>query len=233
MTSRSLDPRLSLVFDLYDPCDLGADIGTDHAYLPIFLLREGIAVRALACDIGQGPIERAREHIASAGLSAAIATLRTDGLHGVQSFHPDHILIFGMGGELIVKILSEAPWVCDPSIRLILQPMSRSEVLRRYLWENGFSIVGETISRENDRIYQTVCAEWRGVREPFTSLDCLVGKREHLSASPLYEPFLKQKIRIARNILAGKSRAKAPDLETDRETLRALEERLREMGETK
>ena len=227
---KRFNPRLRSAVDYVRRGAAIADIGTDHAYLPIFLLREGIAERAIACDIGRGPIDRARENIASAGLSDRISTLRTDGLHGVEPFHPDHILIFGMGGELIVKILSEAPWVHDASIRLILQPMSRVEVLRRYLWENGFSIVGETLSREDDRIYQTICAEWRGRSEAFTSLDCLIGKRECNAASPLYIPFLKQKIRVAEQILAGRSQAKTADIGAQQEELQALKERLLEIG---
>ena len=229
---KHLEPRL---FSAVSYVRLGAsiaDIGTDHAYLPIYLLREGIASGALACDIGAGPISCACENISAAGLSDRISTLQTDGLHGVERFSPDHILIFGMGGELIVKILSEAPWVCDPAIRLILQPMSRAEVVRKYLWENGFRIVGETLSQEDDRIYQTLCAEWCGKTEPFDPIDCLVGKREQLASAPLSLAFLKQKIRIARQIIAGKSRSKSPDLVAEREILQTLETRLLELGGT-
>lgn len=233
LMEKHLDPRLHSAIDYVRRGAVVADVGTDHAYLPIFLLREGVASRAVACDIGEGPIERARQHIAAAGLSDRIATMQTDGLHGVESFHPDHILIFGMGGELIVKILSEAPWIRVPSVRLILQPMSRAEVLRRYLWENGFSVLGETLSREDDRIYQTVCAEWHGERTPFTPIDCLIGKGEHHASSPLYRFFLEQKINTAKKILAGKSLAKEPDFAAEQQVLRALEDRLREMGETK
>ena len=123
-----------------------ADIGTDHAYLPIYLVKEGIAQKALAADINQGPIDSARANIAAHGLSERIETLKTDGLHGVESFAPDHILIFGMGGELIVKILSEAPWIQKKGITLILQPMSRAQILRAYLLESGFSNLRSTIS---------------------------------------------------------------------------------------
>ena len=229
---KRLEPRLFSAVSYVRSGAAVADIGTNHAYLPIYLLREGIASRALACDIGAGPISCARENISAAGLSDRIATLQTDGLHGVERFSPDHILIFGMGGELIVKILSEAPWVCDPAIRLILQPMSRAEVLRNYLWEIGFRIVGETLSREDGRIYQTICAEWKGEKEPFAPIDCLVGKRESLASSPLSIAFLKQKIRIARQIIAGKSQSKSPDLVAEREILQALETRLLDFGGT-
>ncbi len=231
-TEKTLGARLGSAIGYVRRGASVADIGTDHAYLPIFLVRAGIASRALACDIGSGPLGRAAEHIAAAGLSERISTLQTDGLHGVERFSPDHILIFGMGGELIVKILSEAPWVRRASVRLVLQPMSRAEALRRYLWENGFAIVGETLTAEDGRIYQTVCAEWRGEPEAFTPTDCLIGKPEYNAASPLYAAFLRQKIGVEREIIKGKTQSKHADAAADRAALRALEARLREIGET-
>ncbi|MBQ9131710.1 MAG: SAM-dependent methyltransferase, partial [Clostridia bacterium] len=75
------------------------DVGTDHAYLPIYLVQEGLISHALACDINAGPLRSARTNIAAAGLTNRIGTLRTDGLHGVESYAPDDVMIFGMGGE--------------------------------------------------------------------------------------------------------------------------------------
>ena len=180
-----------------------ADIGTDHAYLPIELCRRGICRRAVACDINEGPINAARANIRAAGLSDRIDTLCTDGLHGVEPYAPDDILIFGMGGELIVRILCEAPWVRDGQIGLILQPMSRAEVLRRYLWENGFTVLGETLSRA-DRLYQTVYARYTGEAETFDATELLVGRDEFLLASPLAGDYLRQKIAVLEHIAAGK-----------------------------
>lgn len=180
-----------------------ADIGTDHAYLPIEVCRRGICRRAVACDINEGPIRSARSNICAAGLSGQIDTLCTDGLHGVETYAPDDIVIFGMGGELVVRILREAPWVQNASVRLILQPMSRAEVLRRYLWETGFTVIGETISRA-DRLYQTVCACYTGVPEPFDDAELLVGRDRFLLASPLAGDLLRQKIAVLEQIVAGK-----------------------------
>ncbi len=180
-----------------------ADIGTDHAYLPIELCRREICRRAVACDINEGPINAARANIRAAGLSDRIDTLCTDGLHGVEPYAPDDILIFGMGGELIVRILCEAPWVRDGQIGLILQPMSRAEVLRRYLWENGFTVLGETLSRA-DRLYQTVYARYTGEAETFDETELLVGRDEFLLASPLAGDYLRQKIAVLEHIAAGK-----------------------------
>lgn len=148
---------------------LVADIGTDHAYLPIYLCEQrrltpvtaknGEALCAIAADINKGPVERADQHIAEARLTQYIKTLQTDGLTGLDAFDPADIIIFGMGGELIASILAAAPWAGGAGKRLILQPMTHAEKLREYLLKTGFAIIGETLSREGDRIYQTICAE--------------------------------------------------------------------------
>ena len=227
------DARLLSAVPYLLPHAAVADIGTDHAYLPIYLVREGLAAHALACDIREGPLSSAKENVRLAGVEDRVQTLLTDGLHGVDAFAPDHILIFGMGGELIEKILSEAAWIQTPKVRLILQPMSRAEVLRRYLSSTGFSIIGESLSRAEGRIYQTICAEWRGTPQTLSPVDCLVGAAEQLAKSPLYLPLIEQKIRILKNILRGKALAAGQDLSTERNLLEALESRRNELGGAK
>ena len=164
-----LSPRLLTAVPFVRHGHLTADIGTDHAYLPIYLCETGRLIPvaagngeklcAIAADINQGPVERADLHIAAAGLSDRIRTVRTDGLNSLDRYDPDDIIIFGMGGELIASILEASPWVHKAGKRLILQPMTHAEKLRAYLLSAGYAIVGETLSREGDRIYQTICAE--------------------------------------------------------------------------
>ena len=164
-----LTPRLMTAVPYVRGGRLVADIGTDHAYLPIYLceqrrltpvtLMNGETLCAIAADINRGPVERADQHIAEARLTKYITTLQTDGLTGLDAFDPADIIIFGMGGELIASILAAAPWAGGAGKRLILQPMTHAEKLREYLLSAGFAIIGETLSREGDRIYQTICAE--------------------------------------------------------------------------
>ena len=164
-----LTPRLLTAVSYVRGGRLVADIGTDHAYLPIYLCEQrkltpvtvgsGETLCAVAADINKGPVERADEHIAAARLTKYIKTVQTDGLTGLDLYDPQDIIIFGMGGELIATILAAAPWVNAAGRRLILQPMTHAEKLREYLLAAGYSIVGETLSREGDRIYQTICAE--------------------------------------------------------------------------
>ncbi len=143
-----------------------ADIGTDHAYLPIFLMNKGMISNAIAADINQGPLDKANENINKYGFTNQITTVLCDGLAKVDSDSIDDIAIFGMGGELIVKIIDEASWTKDGDKRLILQPMTHPEKLREYLANNGFKILGETLSLDRGKIYQTICAQYDGfVRE--------------------------------------------------------------------
>ena len=204
------------------------DVGTDHAYLPIYLVEKGISSRALACDINLGPIESAGRNIAARGLAQKIGTLQTDGLHGTESFAPDDILIFGMGGELIIRILSEAPWVKDAGIGLILQPMTRAHLLRRWLLENGFSIVGETITHE-DRYYQTIAARFSGKSEEYTEEELLLGKWNIQNSAPNLCGFIKHEIGVWEAIRRGKSQSASADTRDEDRTLQFLKERLEKL----
>ena len=140
-----------------------ADIGTDHAYLPIYLINRGIITNAIAADINKGPLDKAQENIYKYNLQDNIHTVLCDGLSKIEPDSVDDIAIFGMGGELIVKIIDEASWVKDTDKRLILQPMTHPEKLREYLAKNGFMILGETLSLDRGKIYQTICAQYDGI----------------------------------------------------------------------
>ncbi len=224
-TNPPLSLRLCSALPYLRPGAAVIDVGTDHAYLPIHLVGEGIASRALACDINQGPIESAEKNIAAAGLGDKIATLCTDGLHGTEGFDPDNVMIFGMGGELIIRILSEAPWVKDPAIGLILQPMTRAHLLRRWLLENGFEIVGETITHE-DRYYQTVAARYCGKSEEYTEEELLLGRLNIENNAPHLCEFVEHEIGVWEAILRGKSRAVDADTRDEERVLKFLRARL-------
>ena len=228
-TEKKLGARLQSACAYLTAGGTVADIGTDHAYLPIEIIKKGLSQRAIACDINRGPIESARRNIEAAGLSDRIDTLQTDGLHGVEEFHPTDILIFGMGGELIVKILSEAPWVKDEGIRLILQPMSHAEILRRWLSENGFSIYGETLTYE-DQYYQTIHAGFGGEVYCLTEEERFFGKEILASDSPLLEGYLKKRAETLKAVIEGKKKGNA-DAALEMRLLKNIETRLSMKGE--
>lgn len=206
-----------------------ADIGTDHAYLPIDLIRRGLVQRAVACDINEGPILRARAHIREAGLEGRINTLQTNGLYGVERFAPDDILIFGMGGELIVQILADAPWIKDPSVGLILQPMTKPQALRRWLLDSGFSILGESLTFE-DQYYQTIYARYGGAREELTAEELLLGKKILSGDSPWLAGYLERNLQILLQIAEGKRKGGA-DFSEEEALISAIRARLEKLKE--
>lgn len=185
-----------------------ADVGTDHAHLPIHLISKGIAKQCIASDINEGPLEMARKNIASCGISQ-IETVLSDGLINVEAFDPNDVIIFGMGGELIIKIIDEAKWLFDKSKRLILQPMTKQEAVREYLWSNGFGIIGERLTKDDGKIYQTLCAEYVGEAQTFTPVDIMIGKEPCRARGELFNALVSHRISILENIVSGKRLAGA------------------------
>ena len=184
----TLNRRLMAVAEFVRQGAVLADIGTDHAYLPVYLVSKGICAKAVAADINEGPIRRAEQNIASAGLSGSIETRLTDGLSGLDDLGITDIAICGMGGELIAKILESAPFTASGSIRLILQPMTKADFLRSWLLSHGYSIKDEAFVRD-DRIYQVICAEYSGENTEYSPIELLMGRHNIASGSPLLYEF--------------------------------------------
>ena len=152
-----------------------ADIGTDHAYLPIYLALNGIIKEAYASDINQGPIERANENIKKYNLENVIHTRLAPGLDGIEKSMATDIVICGMGGELIVKIIENSEYSKKQGIRLILQPMTHVALVRKYL-QNGYFTVAENVVCEDGKIYQVICAEYDGEQHDLTEIERELGK---------------------------------------------------------
>ena len=160
MTRRiELSPRLRLAADLVPEGARLADVGTDHAYLPACLLMEGKIPSAIAADLREGPLRRARETAAEYGCGDRMAFRLCDGLSGIRPEETDAVVIAGMGGETIAQILEAAPWVRTRKIPLVLQPMSSIPELRQWLGEDGFHILEERLAREGDTLYVVMRAE--------------------------------------------------------------------------
>ena len=121
-----LQPRLQLLADLVPQDARFADIGTDHGYLPVWLLQQGRIVSAIAADIGEEPLQHARRTAEEYGIGKIEFRL-CDGLKGIQPQEADTIVIAGMGGETMIHILSAAPWTKVPgAVTLLLQPMTKA-----------------------------------------------------------------------------------------------------------
>lgn len=159
-----LDKRLSTAASWVRAGSVLADIGTDHGYLVTNLVGRGICPFAYACDIGALPLGRAKETVMRCGLRDKISLVLSDGLQGLKPHSAQDIVIAGMGGELIARILHAAPWVQDETVRLILQPMTHARELRRYLYQNGFDITAERGACEGRHCYTVLCVHYTGRR---------------------------------------------------------------------
>ena len=181
MRNVTLDGRLNSVGKFVRQGAEFADIGTDHAYLPIYLLKTGRISSAVASDINEGPLCSARENAKEMGLFDKIRFILTDGARGLEKFGLTDIAIAGMGGELITDIIEGSPFLRDEKIRLILQPMSKQAHLRRYLAERGFEIIIEDYSSSASKFYVTMCVEYIGTPREIDEYEAEFGKREFLS----------------------------------------------------
>ena len=171
-----LDIRLQKVAALVRPGSRLADIGTDHAYLPTALVQRGVCPTAIASDVRPGPVQAARRTVEAAGLSDKIDVRLGDGLEPIRPDEAEDIVIAGMGGETIAAILAAAPWVKDSRYRLILQPMTRGEELRRYLFGAGFAILEERAAADSRHVYAVLSAQYTGQAFQAEEALCFVGR---------------------------------------------------------
>ena len=159
MNSPKISKRLFCAASFAKKGDFIADVGTDHAYLPIYLYKKGIIRGAIVSDVNEGPIERAGKNILEFSCGGAIIPLLSDGLNKIDEYSPDTVFILGMGGELIVNIISRAERLKEKKTRLVIQAMTHTEILREYLLENGFAIRDEALV-DDGKIYQITVAEY-------------------------------------------------------------------------
>lgn len=180
-----ITPRLKMVADLVPSCQLVADIGTDHGYLPIYLINKGICERAVAADVNKGPLEAAKKNIALTRVKDKIETVLSDGLKNVEA--ADCVTVAGMGGELIASILEHRK---EKMTQFVLQPQRAVDYLRRFLAEKGFEIEKEALAREGDKMYCAFFARYTGKKHSITQKEALLGKNELLKDNPLYGEYV-------------------------------------------
>ncbi len=144
---------MKAVASMVTPGYILADVGTDHGYVPISLVQRKKIPKAIAMDVNKGPLKRACEHIAEFQLEEFIETRLSDGVKKLEVGEVDSILIAGMGGELVIHILSDGMEVCRSVKELILQPQSELEKVRQFLREKNFKIIDEDMVIEDGKYY--------------------------------------------------------------------------------
>lgn len=150
---RELSKRLAAVAAFVPEGDSAADVGCDHGYIPIYLVLNGIVKRALAMDVREGPLRRAEAHIRACGLEENIETRLSDGLKELREGEADTVILAGMGGGLMVRILAGRAHLKGSVYTYVLSPHSEWERVRRYLREEGFRIAREEMVEEDGKYY--------------------------------------------------------------------------------
>ena len=148
-----LSNRLEMVVSMVASSRAAADIGTDHGHVPIELVRRGIVDRAYAMDVRKGPLSKAQENVAAAGLKDKIETRLSDGLQKLSAGEAETVIIAGMGGELVIHILEDGRHMWDTVDQWILSPHSEQHKVREWLWNHGFPIVKEDMIFEEGKFY--------------------------------------------------------------------------------
>lgn len=222
-----MGPRLDAILQMVSPGRGLVDVGTDHGYLPIRLAKEGYPGDLFASDIREGPLSTAKKNAEQSGAAGRIRFLLCDGLDACPPEAVDTIVIAGMGGDTICGILDRAEWCMDPRFRLILQPMTKAEILRYWLCHNGFRIEKESLADEGGAIYQILCAAFCGENEKLSDAELWLGKRG-LADPELYRRLLDREIgRVGRQIDGLSDTAEQDRLRQ----LAALRQRLKELKE--
>ena len=223
-----LDTRLRAAADMVPDGARLADIGSDHAYLPIALCLEGKIEYALASDINDGPVASARANISKNGLSGNIEAIRADGLDKARDFAPDCITVLGMGGELIVTIIDRAEWVRDERITLVLQPMTHAEILVEYLAKNGFEVTDErivSVGERDDRIYRLIKASYNGKIRSVDKVESLVGRINLERGDEVTKRYISRIVAVLNTKIQGKEKANL-DTSEERALISELEKYL-------
>ena len=206
----ALSPRLLALARQVPQGARFADIGTDHARLPVWLLEHGVIDRAIATDLREGPLDRARETARRHGLTGRISFRLGDGLAPLRPGEADLCAIAGMGGETIAAILSAAPWAAGAGTRFLLQPMTSVADLRAWLWRSGFTIQREELVGEGETIYVLLTAA-PGEMAPLSPAEEEAGRQFRGMEAPLRRRYLERLTARAAGALAGLRRSTRPE----------------------
>lgn len=184
-----ISKRLLCCASMVQPGSRVADIGTDHGYLGIYLLQSGAARHVIACDLRKDPLENARRNAKLFGVDGEMKLRLSDGLEKILPDEVDTVVMAGMGGDLIQKILSQCPWRKREGLQFILQPQSAGNVLRRWLCEDGFEIQREEPVQDGHFLY-TVMDIRQGEPAPLTPGTEYASPALLASGSPLVGNYL-------------------------------------------
>ncbi|MPQ42226.1 tRNA (adenine(22)-N(1))-methyltransferase [Clostridium tarantellae] len=199
-----LSLRLKIIANYVDNCESVADIGTDHGYIPIYLVKKGICEKAIASDINKGPIEKAKINVSFEGLTSKIQCRLGGGLKPLKNNEVNGVIIAGMGGNLTRDILIDDLEKIKLYDFIILQPAQNPEVLREYLYINKFEIINEDLIKDEDKYYELFKVKYNENKKPLLlenkinyEISPILMQQNH----PMIKEYIKHKINRYENIL--------------------------------
>ena len=195
-----LSKRLQAVADLVSEGLIVADVGTDHGYIPIYLLETKKCEKAIAMDINKGPLLRAKEHIAEHGLTQNIQVKLSDGVKALSVGECDCVVTSGMGGALIVKIMEEGREVFKSLKEFVLQPQSELAKVRQYLWDNEYCVIAEDMVLEDGKFYPMMKVT-NGSSRPYSPVELRYGRELLIKKHPTLKMFLEKEMQTKEMIL--------------------------------
>ncbi|MFH5825425.1 tRNA (adenine(22)-N(1))-methyltransferase [Clostridium perfringens] len=200
-----LSKRLKRIAEHVDKCESVADIGTDHGYIPIYLVKEGICKKAIASDINKGPIEKAKVNVAFEGVSNKVKCLLGPGLNPLKLGEVNGVILAGMGGNLTRDILLADMEKVKKYDFIILQPAQNPEVLREFLYKNDYEIIDEDLIKDEGRFYELFKVKYNENSEKLVFEDELEYEVSPLlreKGHPLFKEFIEEKINRCETILS-------------------------------
>lgn len=197
-----LTDRLLKIASLVDNGKRIADIGTDHGYIPVYLLNQNKIQYAILGDVNKGPLENARKEVTRNKLQDKVDLRLGSGIEVLKENEVDEIIIAGMGGMLINNLLKANEKVAHTTEKLILQPMQAPEELRMFLYQNGYKILDEHLVREEHRLYEIIVCKYEGLEpQEIDPIYYEIGLKLIENNDPLLNDFIENKIRINQNVL--------------------------------
>lgn len=193
--------RLNTVASMVPSCYTIADIGTDHGYLPAYLLLSGRCCQVIASDIAEGPCKAAVETRNKYNLYSEMEIRMAPGLQGIKAGEAEAVVIAGMGGATIVSILKDSPEIAATIKTFVLQPMNAANLLRQWLVQNGYHIAKEALCKENEHIYIILKAIHTESREELSSLEAELGPCILKDKPDLWQEFVASKAEHLHHLL--------------------------------
>ena len=213
-----LSKRLQAVADLVSEGLVVADVGTDHGYIPIYLIETKKSPKAFAMDVNKGPLLRAKEHIAEHGLDAHIETRLSDGVRALKIGECECVVVAGMGGALTIKIMEEGKEIFRNLKEFVLQPQSELQKVRAYLYQKAYSIVEENMVLDDGKFYP-MFRVINGQSEEYHAIELCYGKLLLEQKNAVLKNFLEKEKAVKELILSNLEQSFGEHIETRRKEI--------------